>query len=222
MPKADLLRDSWASLGVNFTKMSAKDFSPEEALIMLVQSNEFPEDKKMMSLALGWLKNYSTLVHVERLKNMSKDLSPFEMALLGGIASKCVANGDFRWKKIESLALARSKKYKRDFPGDDDFLLNTKGKDKEFSKYKVFVATIDTENEKKFYRRERIVSQNKWLKLRVLFGANLRADVATVLCLGLASTAYAAAKYLYCSQSAVYRNWQDLKDVHWEQLSEHI
>ena len=57
------------------------------------------------------------------------------------------------------------------------------------------------------------MANNLWLRLRLLFGANLRADVATVLALDLAPTAYAAAKYLQCSQNAVYRNWQNLKEA---------
>jgi len=53
------------------------------------------------------------------------------------------------------------------------------------------------------------------LKSRLLFGTNLRADIAAVKSLKIADTAYAAAKFLGCSMNAAYRNWNDLTEAGW-------
>lgn len=222
MPKVDTLRDSWASLGVSFSIEFEKAYTPEEALCLLVQSKEFPEDKKMLSLALTWLSKYSKFVHVERLQNLAKDLAPEEIAVLGAISAKCLIFGDHRWKKIEKMALKVTRKKTFSFNGDSKLLLQIKGQDKEFQRFNILVAPIQLESDKKFYSTKKIIQNNPWLKFRLLFGSNLRADVATILYLQLASTAYAAAKYLNASTSAVYRNWQDLKEADWDEISSKI
>lgn len=110
------------------------------------------------------------------------------------------------------MAKKRMNKVDPEIEVDDEFLLKRNGVDKEFLQFKIHVVPIELESDKKFYQRERIFSQNPWLKFRLLFGSNLRADV-------LATTAYSAAKYVNSSTSAVYRNWQDLKEAKWDSLS---
>ena len=115
MSKNDDLRDSWKSLGVAFYSDCEQIFSPEEAIILLVKSNEFPEDKKMMSIALAWLSKYSRFVHVERLFNMASELNEKELALLGAISTKCLGFGDIRWNKLAKKALKAVNKIEMNF-----------------------------------------------------------------------------------------------------------
>lgn len=42
MSSTDTLRDSWASLGVAFHSESDHQYSPEEAILLLITSKEFP------------------------------------------------------------------------------------------------------------------------------------------------------------------------------------
>jgi len=105
----DNLSAKWASLGVAFYKDPIQS-SPEEAIIDFIKSGEFPEDKKMIGIVLMWLKSYSSLVHVERLKKMSADLNAFELAILGGIAKKVSSWGDSRWKAIEKMISTKNSK----------------------------------------------------------------------------------------------------------------
>lgn len=219
MNKTDQLRDSWASLGVAFYASSDSFASPEEALIQLVQSGEFPEDKKILTLALTWLKEHSKLVHIERLQNHFNHLANQEKVLLGAIAQKCVQAGDHRWKKIAKDGLKVSKKKDFSFPSDSSLLLKMRGHDKDFEKFKIYVTALEDDSYKKLLDWKQTVSTNPWIKFRLLFGSNLRADVAAVIHLRLASTAYGAAKYLNCSTSAVYRNWNDLIDIGWDKHS---
>lgn len=215
MENKDLLRDSWASLGIAFNSKSEECVDPETAIIELVSSGEFPEDKKMMGLALLWLKHFSKLVHVERLKTMAKDLGALELALLGAIARKCVADGDFRFRVIEKLAKKKNSGSPKFDIGDSETFIKMKGLDPDFASFGIRVATINPDDDKKLLQRGAILKKNLWLKNRVLFGSNLRADVATVISLKRADSAYAAAKILKCSPNAAYRNWKDLEEVEW-------
>lgn len=215
MENRDLLRDSWASLGIAFNVSSKACVDPETALVELVSSGEFPEDKKMMGLALLWLKHFSKLVHVERLKALAKDLGALELALLGAISKKCVAYGDFRFRTIENLARKKISGSPKFAVGDSETFIKMRGLDPDFASFGIRVAPIRTDDEKKLLRREAILKRNLWLKNRVLFGANLRADIATVISLKRAESGYAAAKILKCSPNAAYRNWKDLKEAGW-------
>ena len=214
MTPKDHLRDVWASLGIAFNNRTQIQTDPESALIALVQSDEFPEDKKMMSLAMLWLTHYSKLVHVERLKTLAKKLRSFELALLGGIASKCVSNGDHRFKIIVRLAEHSLKKKKFEM-GDSETFIQMRGLDLDFAKFGIRIAPILPEAEKKLLTRAEIIRRNDWLKYRLLFGANMRADIAAVISLKLADTGYAAAKLLSCAPNTAYRNWNDLEEAGW-------
>jgi hypothetical protein len=129
MNNQDLLRNSWASLGVAFSNSSTTKYAPEEAILLLVTSEEFPEDKKIMGMALAWLNDHSRLVHVERLQNLIKGCNYKQLALLGAIASKCLSFGDHRWKKIAKIGLKASRSKGFSFPGDEELLIKMKGHD---------------------------------------------------------------------------------------------
>jgi hypothetical protein len=212
--RKDTLKDSWASLGIAFNGAGVECADPESAIVALVSSGEFPRDKKMMGLALLWLNHFSKLVHVERLSGMAKKLKPFELALLGGIAKKCVSLGDFRWRLIESLC-AEGARAGSGFPGDNELFIEMRGLDADFASFGVRVAPILPDHEKKLLARATTIKGNAWLKNRLLFGSNSRADVATLKELKLAKTAYAAAKILGCSANTAYRNWNDLEEAGW-------
>lgn len=90
MENKDTPRNQWASLGIAFNAIPTESVDPETTLILFLSSGEFPEDKKMMGLILLWLQHFSKLVHVERLKNLTKDLGALELALLGAISQICI------------------------------------------------------------------------------------------------------------------------------------
>jgi|FLYM01.1.fsa_nt_gi hypothetical protein len=56
---------------------------------------------------------------------------------------------------------------------------------------------------------------NSWLQNKLLYGTNLRADIATRKFLKLTDTAYGASKLLGYSMNAAYRNWKDLTEAGW-------
>ncbi len=214
MKRNDLLRDQWGSLGVAFTFSEKNECDPETALVGFVTSSEFPEDKKMVSIVLVWLKEYSTFVHIEKLKSSLQNLGKDELLILGALASKCIRFGDYRWRTIEKLVLQKTKGYKSTL-SDSEVLLKRQGCDEDFLRFGIRVVPVFPEDPKKLLVRSRIFKMNSWLRHRLLFGTNLRADIATTKFLKLTDTAYGAAKLLGCSINAAYRNWNDLTEAGW-------
>lgn len=209
------LAEAWTSLGVAYhSKSSEIPSSPEEGLYIFLKSGEFPEDKKMIAIIIEWLRQYSKIVHVERLKNYCPKLTDLELAILGGLAKKCISFGDHRWKIILKIVHKKlGKSYS--FIGDSESYILLKGLDTDFSSFGLQIANIKSESLKKFIPRDILIKKNTWIKNRILFGSNLRSDIASIRELGLANTAYQAAKIALCSMNAAYRNWADLEDSGW-------
>ena len=210
---SDLLRDQWASLGVAFNVKTDIVSDPESALFSFLESGEFPEDRKMIGLILAWLKEYSNLVHIERLKNLIKPLGSLELAILGGIAAKCIKFGDYRWKTIINYIKERNTGRIRFDIGDSAFLINKNGEDQEFKEFGLSLWQIDEDKSEKIVELKLMLEGNRWIRYRTLFGVNMRADVATVMVLKLAGSAYQTAKFLNCSFNSASRNWNDLRSV---------
>ncbi len=207
----------WSDLGVAFVKESERgNIDPEESLINLIQEAGFPTDKKWINLLIGWVKEYGDLLYLERLKNKLKKLSASELAIIGGLAEKFSA-GDHRWKIITREV---QKKLGKDHPFfsslcDHKSLLKVKGIDPDFQKFGIDVIPMKGSHSKKFKKRERVLKENIWLRNRSLWGSNLRADVASVLMLGLAKNKYQTAKLLDCSIDGVTKSWNAFHEVEW-------
>jgi len=211
---SDLLRDRWASLGIAFTQKGMKDANPEEVIIETIKSNEFPKDRKIFELMLLWIEEYLEFIHVEKLKSFLKDLTSFELALLGAVATKCVNLGDHRFQIIIREVSKKLGKKKIHFSeGDDELYLKLKGIDQDCLLFGIRVAPLKADDKKKLLKREEVFKNNTWLKNRLLFGANLRADCMTVYTLKLAHNPYQAAKILACSMNASYRNWKTIEEA---------
>lgn len=210
---SDLVRDKWASLGIAFNAPTKIISDPESALIDFLESREFPEDRKMMSLILAWLSEHSNLVHIERLKSLIADIGSFELAVLGGIAQKCVGFGDFRWRTIISFIKKRNTGRPQFDFSESEYLLSKKGEDPDFRDFGIRISVVEPERAEKILDLKTMIEKNRWIRHRILFGVNMRADVATVMVLKLAVSAYQASKILNCSFNAASRNWNDLHSV---------
>ncbi len=213
----DKLRDQWKAMGAAFEagRIGFVD-SPEEIILATVTDPEFPRNKQMIRLMLGWLAIYRELIHVERLKTINELFDPHALAILGGIAEKQVKEGDHRWKVIRKQVVERLRgKSLEDAPADPDIQIERKGNDPDFANFGLKVYKTTAEEPRKFRSREYVLSRNTWLKNRLLFGPNLRADVATLMELKLVNNANQAAKKLGCSRDGAYRNWKALEEAGW-------
>ncbi len=210
----DLLRDAWSSLGIAFNAKGATNANPEDVIIQTIKSKEFPNDRKIFELMLLWIEEYLEFIHVEKLKVSLKELNAFELALMGAVATKAFKLGDHRFKVIiREVHKKLGKKTLHFGEGDDELYLKLKGVDEDFLEFGIRVAPVKADDKKKLLKREQVFKNNAWLKNRLLFGANLRADFVTVYSLKLAQNPYQAAKILNCSTNASYRNWKTIEEA---------
>lgn len=211
----DQLRDDWESLGIAFAlnQSEVKHADPERTLLRTVQ--EFKDHRKMLKLTLAWLKEFGELLHVERLKALSEELTLVELAWLGGLSSHRIADGDSRWKSLLHWIESRIGNPKAVFPTSrlDELQTQRMGEDPHFKKFGLLIPRADAADSKKLRPFADAVSGNLWLRMRALFGTNWRADMATVLVLGLAQNPYRAECILGCAKETAYRNWKSLKDA---------
>ena len=211
-----LIDSKFASIGVAFYNEVDPTVSPEDAIISFLLSDDFPKNKRLMGLLLVWLKEFSKYVQVEYLKHEMTQLNYTQIATLGAIATKCVEFKDFRWRNLEATCRKKIKNVNSSlYVDDDEISLQYRGVDKVFEKFKIIIPNRKEESEKKLRSRDWVLSKNIWIKNRLLFGVNPRADIATVLELKSCRTAYAAAKILNISKPTAYRNWDDLKMAGW-------
>ena len=201
----------WGSLGIAFDGASNIAADPESLIIDSLE--HFPEDRKLVSLVFAWLKSYSSLIHVERLKSMTK-LIPAESARwLGGLASFCT-EFDRRWASLQKKCLSDKKPKRQDLGEFDALQIERLGEDPYFAQAGLKIPTISWEDkERKLFTREHIINNHFWFRLRVLFGANWRADVAWELVRDSEQTPYQVAKRLGCNMETAYRNWKALNEA---------
>ncbi len=221
--KTDDIRDRWENLGIAFAINSSKasDADPEATLVESLK--EFQNDRKLLALILAWLKEFGDLVHVERVKAMIPNLSANELAWLGGLAQHQVthsaSNRNSRWQSIVATAQKHLGKPAPLFETSklDNLQSERNGEDESFALFGLRIPKVLPADSRKIRSRD-IIKKNLWLRMRLLFGTNWRADVATTILLELAKTSYQAGKVLGCSSETAYRNWNALKEVEIERL----
>lgn len=219
---SDDIRDRWENLGIAFAHQSKiHNADPEKTIVESLK--EFQDDRKMLALILAWLIEFGDLVHVERVKALMSDLSANELAWLGGIAHYQVTRSttarNSRWQTVMDTTQKRFGKLTPHFETSklDDLQAKRSGADESFAHFGIRIPKVLPSDPKKIKSRD-IIKKNLWLRMRLLFGTNWRADVATAILLGLAKTSYQAGKVLGCSPETAYRNWNALKEVEIERV----
>jgi len=203
------------SLGFGFHgKPPKKSADPEQAIVDLLPS--FFEDRKLFRMLLVWLDTVSDFIHIERLRPLSKNLSPNLKLVLGALSLKLTPK-DRRWKLISERIKLELKDTKLDFNVPDEykdpFLMKKHGQDKEFAEFGIRVATLAPENPKKIMTLRWILQSNAWLRLRAVMGPNFRADTAYLFVTETAKGPAEAARILQCARDTAYRNWRALEEA---------
>lgn len=208
----DRLSSLWLSLGVAFAGETKEAADPEGTLIETL--SVLQEERKFLGLILAWIQEYGDFIHVERIKALAKNLSSLELAWLGGIALHVVGI-DKRWNIIVQFAEDYKKKQRRRFKMSklDELAAKRKGYDRAFKKFGLTIQTVQMAKKTKLLKKSHTLKRHPWLKLRALFGANWRADIAWMMIKRPNQTPYQVAKYLGCNVETAYRNWSSLKDV---------
>ena len=208
-------KEKLLSLGFAFQgKVPSRAADPEKTIVDLLPS--FYVDRKLFRLLLTWLHKTSDVIHVERLKALSKDLAPGHKVVLGILARK-LSQKDRRWNLLCTALKASLKQTppSLQLPRElsDPYLVAKNGRDKEMAEFGIEAAQINPEDGKKVLSWRGILRTNGWLHLRALMGPNFRADVAYLYLSGAAVGPAGAARLLACSRETAYRNWRALDDA---------
>ena len=215
-PQEDLLRDELAALGIAFvTDDQALELEPDPERTFLKSISEWNTQRKTLKLLLAWMDSYGDLFHVERLRSLADSLSAVEIAWLGGFASYRVSKKDLRWQAIERYCFSKLGKPMPRFATSNLDILQAerKGKDPHFEKFGLILQILEPSDSKKIYLREATLKRNGWLRFRLLFGSNFRADMAYLFLREKASNAFQAEKFLGCSRETAYRLWKAFQEV---------
>ena len=210
--KSDLI-----SLGFGYAgSPSITPPDPEKIIIEIIKL--YPEDQKLYGIFLAWMERFGDLIHVERLSNQIDLLTQDEKVILGVTALKLWNNGDHRFKVIFDKIKKKNIRLEMTLPGRDNYLIEKNGRDKEFLPFGVTTSTVQVSENKKLMDRSFVIKNNLWLRLRVLLGANYRADMVFVKLMSLANNAYEAMKFLRCSKETSYRIWGSLEEANVEDM----
>lgn len=208
----DKLSESWLSLGIAFATETNEIADPEVTLIKTLSILQ--QERKFLGLILAWIEEYGDLIHIERIKALAKNLHPIEIAWLGGIALHAT-KFDRRWDVIVHFARKNRQTYKRRFQTSelDMMAAERKGFDKKFKTFGLTIPIFEISKKSKILNRSHTLNKHTWLKLRALFGANWRADIAWMMLKNTSQTPYQIAKTLACNIETAYRNWYSLKEA---------
>ncbi len=198
-----------SSLGIALLSEKAYCADPERTLIEAL--SYFGEDRKLLSLIIGWILEFSDLIHVERLRALAKRCSNEELAWLGGISSYA-AERDRRFESLVNFVTKQLGEKAKPLSASklDKLAAQRKGKDRHFYRFGITIPQLDPAPEKKLHTRLHVFSYHPWLRLRSLFGPCWRADIAWELLRDREQTPYRAAKTLGCNTETAYRNWKAL------------
>ena len=206
------LNQKLASLGVAFIEAPDAPADPEETLIEALQL--FREERKLLAIILGWLALYGDLIHIARLRALAQRLNAEHLAWLGGLALHA-AETDRRWDAIAQFVRKKLGEGEKTFATTklDLTLAKNKGADPHFQKFGLTIPKIQAAGEKKFYRRNHTLANHYWLRLRVLFGSNWRADIAWQMLQDSKQTPYRISKNIGCNIETAYRNRNSLLEA---------
>lgn len=217
--RTDELRDRWENLGIAFSVHNMPLINVDPEMTLVSSFKEFYDDRKLVGLILSWLQEFGDLVHVERLKSLAGNLTAFEYAWLGGLAHHQLATSNSaahrRWQVIVELAKRKLGEVMPQFPTRklDELQVERNGADENFKRFGILIPKIEIAPAKKIRIRPQVLRDNLWFRMRLLFGTNWRADIATAMLLDLAKTSYQLERVLGCSRETAYRNWNALTEV---------
>jgi len=211
----DLLRDKLCAIGASYAlnESGITDIDPENTIIDVVTSGEFPESKQSLRMVLAILQEHGVLFHPERLKAMVKTLQPFAAALLGGLLLKLINTGESKWASVcaeckKRVGLPAPQWSARE---EDAFHLKDKGCDLEFKEFGIECPPVEPVEKRKIRTRLALCEGNLWFRNRSIFGANMRTDTLTVIRLHKPKNAHALKQVLRSSTDCAYRNWKSLE-----------
>lgn len=210
------IRDAYTllfSLGVSFDRDIDGSLSPEEALIALVRDFNLVENRRLLSLAILAFQNLQSLFRPDLLGQLLKREDSLTVRIVGGIIFRNELKHNARWSRLRKQISShrRTKVY-----FGNERLIELRGNDEGFASFGIYITPVVASGDKKLLALDWIISQNTWLKNRVLFGPSVRADVYTIRELFLESNPYQVSKRFNQSYPSINKVWNDI--IHYQDL----
>lgn len=176
-----------------------KDMFPEECLAEL--SLHLLQDPKALVLAVGAVKAHAPLFHPEfllkKIRNRKCDFN-----VIGALLSK---TQDRRFQKV--IEFCRAQNFVSEKPAkmlSFALKIGQSSADVEFGSFGIQTSQMDPVNVKKITTIELFLKNNVYIHNRLLFGCNWRADIISVIDMGLDSPT-AVKNRLQCSYETAHR-----------------
>lgn len=204
----------WRSLGIMFARDFSRYADPEGTILDSLPS--VLSDAKMLYLIANWFRKQGDLIHVERLLSLvrRRDLPYDELMALGGLA-QFASDAGFRVDPL--LRYFRDKFRKgRSVETSGQIALPVKigqsTPEPAFERYGLIVPRI-IDHSSKIADLKLITETNLWIRNRIFFGCNWRADIYTALSRKTKERAstYRLAKDLGCSNETALRIRKDFE-----------
>lgn len=192
-----------ASLGITF--FSTPDFSiPPESVLAHVLDKENFIGNKIYSLLKLFFSEFHDLIRVDLLIKESEEISPIGKATISALALYSLKIlGDKRFKKFKLAPL------------DYELVLtkhsseSNRGVEKELMEMGIVVRKLGEQPGRKIRDIKWLISNNIWLRNRLLMGVGVRADSFSALELEEIETYYSLSKVVKSSVSAARKNFKD-------------
>jgi hypothetical protein len=190
-------------IGCNMLAAPPHAHFPEECLIEL--SNSILNDPKALVLTIGAIQRHSGLLHPEILLKLLK-LRHNDPNVIGSLLLK---TKDRRFTK--TIQYCRETKFKSKLPTNVLVLATKIGQadfDSEFALFGIKITKMDPVNEKKITTREAWAENNIFIRNRILYGCNWRADVISAIESGYDNPT-AIKNRIHCSYETAHRVHKD-------------
>ncbi len=211
MKKSDPLFSDLRSIGIFFDETTTKNSNPEETLISSLDT--LTKDSKTLFLVANWVSLYSSLIHTERLVFLIKkrNLSLPALMILGGLCRY----GSHKSKKLDLVCRTIKKitKIKKISIAEYIELPVRMGQCASNPDFKEFGLTVPpiVDLSSKILPIDIIAKTNLHIRMRILFGASWRAEIATHLLINGETTFYKLRKELGCTNETALRIGKQLR-----------
>lgn len=186
-------------IGCNMIAKAPRDMFPEECLAEL--SLHLLQDPKSLVLAMGAVKVHASVFHPEFLLKTVKN-NPCDFNVIGALLSK---TQDRRFQKV--IDFCHAQKFVSEKPAkmlSFALKIGQTEEDVEFQHFGIQISLLDAVDDKKITKIELLVKNNVYVHNRLLFGCNWRADIISVIDMGL-DTPTSVKNRLGCSYETAHR-----------------
>ena len=194
-------------IGCNMAVRATKYFFPEECLVDL--SFRLLQDPKALTLAVGAICAHSQIIHPELLLKTVQSRN-CDLNVIGAVLLK---TNDRRFNKV--IEYCKKKKFISERPIkilSFAFKIGQVAADKEFEQFGIQISQLDPISEKKITKIDLYLKNNLYIRNRLLFGCNWRADIISTIELGLNNPTQIKNR-LRCSYETAHRVFNEYKLV---------